>query len=56
MIKKTADGALQVEIMYPEDAVIPSYSVNQTGGWFLEALKKPELYLGTLFRHQAPCI
>ena len=47
MFKKTDDGSLQVEMMYPEDALIPSYSVNQSGGWFLEALKHPEKYQGS---------
>ncbi|KZV98608.1 NAD(P)-binding protein [Exidia glandulosa HHB12029] len=46
MLKKLDDGTYSVEIPIPEDTYIPSYSVDQSGGWILEAFKKPELYIG----------
>ncbi|KZV86652.1 NAD(P)-binding protein [Exidia glandulosa HHB12029] len=49
-LKKLDDGTYSVELPFPEDAYIPSYSVDQSGGWVLEVFKKPEQYTGkTIF-------
>ena len=48
---KLDDGTLSVEILHPNDAFIPSYSVDQSGGWVLAALKNPSEYVGTFLDH-----
>lgn len=46
MFKKADDGSFSVEIPHPEDSYIPSYSVDQSGGWVLAAFKNPTEYIG----------
>ncbi|KZV78045.1 NAD(P)-binding protein, partial [Exidia glandulosa HHB12029] len=46
MCKKQDDGSISVEIPSPADSYMPFYSVDQTGGWVLEALKNPDKWIG----------
>ncbi|KZV98379.1 NAD(P)-binding protein [Exidia glandulosa HHB12029] len=46
MCKKQDDGTISVEIPSPADSYMPFYSVDQTGGWVLEALKHPDKWIG----------
>lgn len=42
MLKKLDDGGRLLQFPQPEDPYIPSYSVDQSGGWVLQAFKQPE--------------
>ena len=44
-LEKQADGSLLVKISMPDDAPIPVYAVEQTGGWVLAAFKD-KAYIG----------
>lgn len=51
MCKKLDDGTISVEIPSPEDRYMPFYSVDQTGGWVLAALKNPAQWIGALLEY-----
>ncbi|KZV81691.1 NAD(P)-binding protein [Exidia glandulosa HHB12029] len=46
LCKKLDDGTISVEIPIPADSYMAFYSVDQTGGWVLEALKNPSRWIG----------
>ncbi|KZV96720.1 NAD(P)-binding protein [Exidia glandulosa HHB12029] len=41
-----SDGSLVVDLKMPAGCAIPLYSVDQTGGWAIEALKNPDKWIG----------
>ncbi|KZP31088.1 NAD(P)-binding protein [Athelia psychrophila] len=46
MLGKNADGTFTVQVAFPEDLKLPSYSVGETGGWVTEAFKNPSKWIG----------
>ena len=45
-LAKGQDGTLSINLLTPAHVHIPSYSVDETGGWVLEIFKRPSEYLG----------
>jgi len=45
-VTKEADGSLLINIPIMEDKYMACYSVEQSGGWALEAFKRPEKWVG----------
>ena len=45
LLQKQEDGSLLLNINMPDDAPLPSYAVEQTGGWVLAAFKDKK-YIG----------
>ena len=48
MFAPDGQGGGSVTVPMPADSHMPLYSVDQTGGWVLEAFKGSEKWLGTL--------
>ncbi|KAH7103363.1 NAD(P)-binding protein [Auriculariales sp. MPI-PUGE-AT-0066] len=46
VIRKGENGSLELHLQIPEHQFQTSYSVEQSGGWALEAFKHPELWIG----------
>ena len=46
MLRKGEKGTLTVNFGTPAHVHLPSYSVDETGGWVLQVFKRPSEYLG----------
>ncbi|CAE6542124.1 unnamed protein product [Rhizoctonia solani] len=44
--KKLSDGTLLLDWFFPSEGRIPSFAVEDLGGWFMVALKNPEMWIG----------
>lgn len=45
-LSKEADGSLKLSTPTPDDAPMPNFAVEQTGGWVLAAFNTPDKYIG----------
>jgi len=45
-LSREADGSLKLSTPTPDDAPMPNFAVEQTGGWVLAAFNNPDKYIG----------
>lgn len=48
-LKKNDDGTLTITSPTPDDAPLPNYAVEQTGGWVSAIFNNPDEYIGELY-------
>ena len=54
LLEKQDDGSLLIKIGNYDDAPIPAFAVEQTGGWVLSAFKN-EKYIGECRMYMVEC-
>jgi hypothetical protein len=45
-VKNNGDGTLSLITPIPDEAPLPNFAVEQTGGWVVAAFNNPDLWIG----------